>query len=123
MMTIIESIDRCLKTFDMILMLMDGDGGTENLIEDFCCSVAMKTTSKKVLILSTSGCLHPNDTDHYEYWKLTDEEQKRIQELYMMYDFSDHFHMISNDSKYGGLFNYVNAGIMTREEVFQALLN
>lgn len=122
-MTIIENIDRSVKKFDTVLMLIDGKNAAENLTEDFCRSKPMKNTSKRVLILSSSDGVIPGDTDHYEYWKLTCEEQRMVQEIYTMYDFSDHFHVISNDTKYGSLLNYVNAGIMTREEVFQAILN
>ena len=107
----------------MILMLIDGDGGAENLTRNFCCSAPMKETSKKVLILSASDDFHPNDTDHYEYWKLTAEEQERVLELYEMYDFSDRFYVLSNDSQHGVLLNYVKTGIMMQEDVFQALLN
>ncbi len=122
-MAIIKDIDKCIKKFDMILMLIDGDGGAENLTRNFCCSAPMKETSKKVLILSASDGFHPNDADHYEYWKLTAEEQESVLELYEMYDFSDRFYVLSNDLQHGVLLNYVKTGIMTQEDVFQVLLN
>ena len=40
-----------------------------------------------------------------------------------MYDFSDRFYVLSNDSQHGVLLNYVKTGIMMQEDVFQALLN
>lgn len=53
---------------------------------------------------------------------LTREEYYSIQRIFEMYEFSDHISMLYNSNLYPVLFNYIKIGIMTEEEVFEALL-
>ena len=54
----------------------------------------------------------------YIMWKEMDE----ILEIYNMYDFSDNVIVVSNSNQYGSLFNYVKTGILTKQEMVDALL-
>jgi len=45
-----------------------------------------------------------------------------IVSMYHMYDFSDKVLLVSNITQYGNLFNYVNTGILTKQEMVDALL-
>jgi len=45
-----------------------------------------------------------------------------IVSMYHMYDFSDKVLLVSNITQYGSLFNYVNTGIFTKQEMVDALL-
>ena len=42
--------------------------------------------------------------------------------IYRMYDFSDKVFIISDSDQYGNLFNYVKTGILTKQEMVEALL-
>ncbi len=42
--------------------------------------------------------------------------------IYRMYDFSDKIMVLSNSEQYGSLLNYVKNGILTMEEMVDALL-
>ncbi len=53
---------------------------------------------------------------------LTQEEYYSIQRIFGMYEFSNHILMLYNSNLYPVLFNYIKIGIMTEEEVFEALL-
>ncbi|WP_029199518.1 hypothetical protein [Oribacterium sp. NK2B42] len=42
--------------------------------------------------------------------------------IYRMYDFSDKVFVISDSDQYGTMFNYVKTGILTKQEMIDALL-
>ncbi len=42
--------------------------------------------------------------------------------IYRMYDFSDKVFVISDSDPYGTMFNYVKTGILTKQEMIDALL-
>jgi len=53
---------------------------------------------------------------------LTQDELKKIRDLFYMYEFSDRFRVISREDGYGNIFNLVDNGILTDEEAFEAIL-
>ena len=50
------------------------------------------------------------------------ETYTKLLQLYLTYEFSDKFRIISMDGNYGTLWNYVKTGILTHEEAVEALL-
>lgn len=70
-----------------------------------------------------------------EIWQCTEEtiEQShsryvmrrdinKVLEMYHMYEFSDKVIVISESMQYAGLFNYVKTGVMTKNEIVDAVL-
>lgn len=53
---------------------------------------------------------------------VTRQEMGEILEVYRMYDFSDKVFVVSDSNQYGSIFNYVRNGIMTKQEMAEALL-
>ena len=53
---------------------------------------------------------------------VTKNEMVMLIGLYSLYDFTDNITMISETYQYGSLFNYVKTGILTPEEMVEALL-
>lgn len=49
-------------------------------------------------------------------------EMEEILDMYRLYDFSDKFTVISESSQFGSLFNYLKTGVLTKEEMAEALL-
>lgn len=43
-------------------------------------------------------------------------------DIYRMYDFSDKVFVISDSDQYGSMFNYLKTGILTKQEMVDALL-
>lgn len=50
------------------------------------------------------------------------EEELYIKKLYLMYEFSDKVRLSDSSPQYGGLRNYVEAGLLTPEEAEKAAL-
>lgn len=66
----------------------------------------------KALSLQSDVCVRSVDLGQFMF----------IKKLYHTYQFSDRFQVISDETMYGTIFNYVDTGILTMEEAFDALL-
>lgn len=57
------------------------------------------------------------------YRKITEEELQNYLKLFFTYEFSDKFFFISEiNNNYASLYHFVDAGILSMEEMFRALL-
>lgn len=53
---------------------------------------------------------------------LSSEAMRDILEICQMYDFSDKVDVIADSSQYASMLNYVKTGILSKEEMIEALL-
>ena len=64
-----------------------------------------------------------DDTSEDIFFKhISFEEMEEILNLYRMYEFSDKITVLSEDIQYANMINYVKAGLLTPEEMVEALL-
>lgn len=61
-------------------------------------------------------------SDDQELVNLSDKEMKELLEMYYVYDFSDKIIAFMESVQYGSMFNYNKTGILTRQEIVDALL-
>ena len=54
--------------------------------------------------------------------KVPSEQMNEVLNLYRLYDFSDKVTVITESEQYGSLFNYVKTGLLTVQEMVDALL-
>lgn len=54
--------------------------------------------------------------------RITAKQMDEVLEIYRLYDFSDKVVVISEGVQYGSLFSYVRNGILTAEEMVDAIL-
>lgn len=118
--TIIEKIEKKLLSFDRIFLIVeceDGKGNESNsLTAKFLGSIADMEIKKNIAVLSTiTISMLPNNV---VYQKISKKEQKELLEFYYLYEFSDRFRILSRGKQYGTIFHYVDAGILTLDEVF-----
>lgn len=113
-----EKMDKELKEFDAVFAVLRGGRITEDWGDEFSRVMQRNSTSKNVLVLSDMDVILTN-SHGFEYRRLSEEECRSLRQLYTMYDFSDRFFMISEESQYGSLLNYVKTGIITNEEALQ----
>lgn len=50
------------------------------------------------------------------------EDGLGIKKIYLMYEFSDKVRLLEDSPQYGGLYNYVENGLLTQEEARRAAL-
>lgn len=61
-------------------------------------------------------------TEHGFSRRITAKQMDEVLEIYRLYDFSDKVAVISEGVQYGSLFSYVRNGILTAEEMVDAIL-
>ena len=100
----IIELERTVDEYDLILIIDDSDAIKSKIIEErLRKSVAFKDSKKKVMILTSNEC-------------------KEMLSVFYTYEFSDKVKVISRNKQFGGLFNLVEADLMTDEEMFQAIM-
>lgn len=50
------------------------------------------------------------------------EDRRKLCELYLMYEFSDGFQILCRNECFGSLMNFIDTGLLTNEELIDALL-
>lgn len=63
-----------------------------------------------------------NCPQNINFMTLSHNETAEVYKLYLTYEFSNEFTVFSDCKQYGTIFNYINTGIMTAEEVVKAIL-
>lgn len=117
-----EKLKNDLKEFDLIFAFLKEEETINDWMNDFCKILLQTNVSKKILIFSDMNiCLE--DNAGYEWRKLDKNECNLLKSLYTMYDFSDHFFLISKNLQYGSLLNYVKNGMITLEEAVQSYIS
>lgn len=117
---IIRKLEYIIEQFDKVLFFSGSTETIFNLTKTFCQSSVVKFTDKKVLVLFTKQI--PCDNDNIVFAQISKEEAKQLANLYFMYEFSNKFILVSERKSYATLFSFVDTGIISIEEAFQALL-
>lgn len=114
---IISDLENDLQYYDRILFF-----DTTELLSAFCQSEAACETSRKLLVLF-SGQILPQ-LKNITFRQISEEEAGLLKKLYFMYQFSDKFLVVSKEStNYASLFHFVDTGVLSTEEAFEALLH
>ena len=108
---ILTQIEKDLERFDRILLIADMCAGSFPVITD----------AKNILVLSV-GTISPDNSLQIAYRQITIEQQAELLKVYHMYEFSDRFRVVSRDSRFGSIWNYVDAGILTEQEALEAFV-
>lgn len=99
-----EKLEKDLCTYDLILLVeSEAEQSLGGLMGRLLNSQAFRKSDKKILVLPAE--------------KYTD-----LVSLYHTYEFSDRFRMVGRSRQYGGLFNYVDNGLLTEAEAFELIL-
>lgn len=114
---LIDELQDMLKTYDKIFLVKCAD--EEYIYSKLRDSKVIKSEKQKILILSTSN---PKEFPGVYYRKISDDDSEFYYRLYHMYEFSDRFQVLSNEVCFGNLFNFVNLGLLSFDEMFRALL-
>lgn len=116
---LLTALESNLNKYDRIILIINDSIGENNLFSEFINSEAIKKSTKKIMIMSSED---GKESENYAYYRLSEVEEEQLVKLYLMYEFSDRFQILSYDSNFGNIFNYVKTGIMTAEEAFEAIL-
>ncbi|MCI8959116.1 MAG: hypothetical protein HFG62_08355 [Lachnospiraceae bacterium] len=122
--TVIKNLEQYLEQYDVLFLFNDTRSEMKELSGTFLKSQALKNTEKNVLVLTVEENIQPPpEQQHCRTLRITKEDHEVLYRLYRMYEFSDRLRVMETEGQYGGLENYVRLGILTREEMFEALLH
>ena len=97
----IEFLEQILNQYDRILIFEN-----EELLSEFCQVNALEKMEQNTA-----------------FWKITKMEKEWILDFYFMYEFSDKLLFISKKNpNYADVFSFIDNGVLSREELFEALL-
>lgn len=88
----------------------------KNLNLDFLCS---KVGSTELIFYIPCYIMSESHQDNIRILKKTESEE--LIKLYHLYEFSDKFRLLSNNENYGGIINLLNTGVLTEDEMYEAL--
>lgn len=125
----VERLEKCMEEYDRILIWNISSVKIRDMFLEFCNSDVFDNCKEKILLAYVIHIEHQDDNmdtntavENLEIRKLTRQEYSDILNLYLMYEFSDRVHIISESSQYAGMMNYVYTGMLTEKELFAALL-
>lgn len=115
---VISELERYLNKQDLVI-LIDIDKANR-IVDRLCDSEAVQKTQKRLAIFSTVN--YPKRRGNHVYVTVSEKEMKDLLEIYRTYEFSDKLTLLADSKNYGTMWNYVDSGILTPNDVFEALL-
>lgn len=145
---LLEKLELDIENFDKIVLIWKPGEEARRWLEALCESWAVRHTNRRILVwyvenLSMSagdeldgqgmskhdsagtenGCSLDFSFEKISFQSVTETEAKELCHLHHMYEFSDRFLTIPETDTYGGLFNFVDTGLLQMDEVWEALLH
>lgn len=117
---LLVELEKDLEYYDRIFLITVMNQEYIDLFIRFGDSDKLKDCTKKILVLSDGNMA---EGKHYSCRKLSCQTIEQLKELYFMYEFSDRFQLLSQEESFGGILNFVDMGILTKEEVICALFH
>ncbi len=114
----IKEVEDILAGFDLVLIAEDERSlEIARMIAD---SGMLDSTQKNLAFLT----IMPFDVPvgRHMVRHVSEYEMKTIMDIFRTYEASDKFVLLSESNTYGGLWNYVKSGVLSREEALRALL-
>lgn len=113
---LLQNLQKMIAAYDRILFLPDNAQEIAVLL-DAC---PKEQIQKKTLLLS--GGMLCNPFAGADWIRLDEEDYVALKRLYLTYEFSDKFRMLSVDGNFGTIVNYLRTGLLSAEETAAALL-
>ncbi len=142
---LLEELEQDIEKYDKIILVWEKGAAARRWLEAFYKSEAVKQTKKKILVLSVIdmpekskkqgkaegfSCLDKSNGSfshtffpNLNFQTISEEKAAELSKLHHMYEFSDRFLSIPETDTYGGLFNFVDTGLLQMNEVWEALLH
>ncbi len=115
---LIRQIQNMLASSEKVLLVSCGEPEIERLLSER----SKRDPQKKVVLLSEHNVNRPG-SPNIEWIGLPEDSFLEIQKLYLSYEFSDQFTLLSADGNFGTILNYVKTGLLSAEEAVCALLD
>lgn len=113
----VESLEYDINHYDKVILFTDRELLLKFYKLKFDC-----LHQQKLLILSSEQIIP--EAKNFTFRMIKEEEIRNLRNLYFTYEFSDNFIFISVENEnFATLYNFVNVGIISVEEMFEILLH
>ena len=119
---LLEELERDIEKYDKIILIGERGERARRWLEAFYQSETVRHTERKILMLSVMN-VHELSKSNVCVQSVSEAEARELCRLHHMYEFSDRFVTIPETKAYGGLFNFVDTGLLQMDEVWEALLH
>lgn len=116
---LLAELERDLEDYDRIFLIPVMDEIYGELFRWLDRSGRPQNCGENILVLSVEALA---EGSNYSCRRISVPKMARLKELYFMYEFSDRFRLLSREESFGGILNFLDTGILTKEEVFRGLL-
>lgn len=129
---LISQLESDIEQYDQIFLVSEDRTLLREAVSVLCRLQEPVGSNRKRLILVTSDtesedmlALIPESVPagHVIWRRISQKEVDALCSLYDSYEFSDRFHILSREEQYGGMLNFVDTGILSTEEMIEALLH
>ncbi len=119
---ILGQLESDIEKFDKIFLVLEEQKLLDDILGLLCDSEAVKEKGQKILVLALPERWIKKSTSVI-YRQIMEGEAKELCRLYSIYEFSDRFQIISDETMlYGSLFQLVHTGLLSLRESVAALL-
>ena len=118
----LEELERDIEKYDKIILIWEKGEAAKGWLEAFYKSETIKHTERKILVLSVVDMQEQQKGRNVCFRPVTETEAKELCHLHHMYEFSDRFQLLTQERCFGGILNFVEEGILTKEEALRAIL-
>jgi len=115
--TIILELEQDIRRYGKVLVFLPNCNPL--FVKNFCESDILANTENVRIYMSETS--YSGVKENVRIISLVEIEE--ILKLYHMYEFSNRLQIIGKNKQYGSLLNYLDTGILTETEVFEAILN
>ena len=109
-----------LESYDIVLLVKGSLPDGSSMVQALCSSDALKSCGTKVCVFSTENV--KNDNGDVSVTVLEEDDFLSLEKLYHTYEFSDRFRVLSEETSFGTILNFIRSGDLTKEEAFEAIL-
>ena len=116
---LLPELERNLEQYDIVFLVMKEQKEISYFWKQVCKLKDFGGSGKKVLFMVLE------DVDINEdcfYYQISKWDAEKLRDLYYIYEFSDKFRVFSGEDNFGTIFNFIQTGILTWKEAFEALL-
>lgn len=119
---LIAKLESDMERYDRIVLVCGRDVLLSRTAELLCHLQEENPQEKRLLLLSPDVPCEAGENG-IPVQRISHAETQMLCRLYDMYEFSDRFHILSREEQYGGLLNFVDTGLLSAEEMLDALLH
>lgn len=115
----IKDLEYALEKYDKVFLLSFPEEEEKVYLDELCAIADILNITDKILILTVYSEM--DDAKAFTVKRVYRECSEEIKKMYLSYEFSNGFYLLSKETLFGGLQNYVDTGILQKIDAAELL--